>query len=360
MLFGAALPPAPSSHRAVTGGDATHTRGRPPPPNPGPLLLVVWLLCGMLGASLTIHLTHVVALPACILAGDAIGALHARVATATAPVERKPKGSAKTDRRPARSAEKPAEAIEGAAPIRCLAIGLAVAATLVMGRHVGWMLSSVLSTPTLKVPGLTDDGEPTFLDDRREAYEWIRANVPKKAVVAAWWDHGHELAHLGERTTLADGALGRSDLSSLAALGRAFASPEADGAAALRGLGATHVLVSFGGYAGMPDDDMRRLPWMAKLGGMPPIDHLRIDEHGGAAVLNSTLYQLCYYRFDGLATEPGRRGFDRARRMTMAPRKVDTLDEFAEVFTSTNWLVRVYRLLPKRNDAEEAPEVVIH
>ena len=43
-------------------------------------------------------------------------------------------------------------------------------------------------------------------NDWPDAMQWVKANTPKDAVVAAWWDYGYWISTLSERKTLADNA----------------------------------------------------------------------------------------------------------------------------------------------------------
>lgn len=63
-------------------------------------------------------------------------------------------------------------------------------------------------------------------------------------------------------------------------------------------------------------------------------------------LLDSLLYTLSYHRFGQLHASGARLmgGFDRVRREEIG-RKDVTLSYFQEVYTTTNWLVRVYKVL---------------
>ena len=52
----------------------------------------------------------------------------------------------------------------------------------------------------------------------------------------------------------------------------------------------------------------------------------------------------CSHRFGEVAAEPSRpSGFDQVRRVEIGEKHI-ALDFFEEVYTSSNWLVRVYKL----------------
>lgn len=60
-------------------------------------------------------------------------------------------------------------------------------------------------------------------------------------------------------------------------------------------------------------------------------------------------YKLCYYRFGSFQTEFGKaNGFDRARDMEIGHKDFE-LDYHEEAFTSTNWIVRIYKVKDLEN-----------
>jgi hypothetical protein len=177
---------------------------------------------------------------------------------------------------------------------------------------------------------------------------WLRANTPADAVVAAWWDHGHELAYFTGRKTLVDGALWGANLTAVEALAQAFMSKEREGAARLRAMGADYVLINFAGcarplcciapplarplrrcalpvaervapsprrYLGTGGDDTTKIPSIAQVAGTPlePLD----EKEASALAWGSLLYQLAFHRFDRVSSR-GRAAAPRPARLPAA------------------------------------------
>ena len=80
-------------------------------------------------------------------------------------------------------------------------------------------------------------------------------------------------------------------------------------------------------------------------------------------MLNSMMYKMCYHRFDELSTvdansiankpapesdAPLQYGYDRARNTVIGRTNV-TLSKVEEAFTSSHWMVRIYRVLKEEN-----------
>jgi dolichyl-diphosphooligosaccharide--protein glycosyltransferase len=160
--------------------------------------------------------------------------------------------------------------------------------------------------------------------------------------------YGYQIAAMANRTTLVDNNTWNN--SHIATVGRIFAKGEREAADELRRLGVDYVLVVFGGQAQYSSDDIAKFLWMVRIASSvyPDIrehDYLnaegvyRVDEGGSQTMLDSLMFRLCYYRFEGSdrvrGSAPGKTGF--------------RLREFEEVFTSHNWITRIYRVRPKRN-----------
>ncbi len=64
-------------------------------------------------------------------------------------------------------------------------------------------------------------------------------------------------------------------------------------------------------------------------------------------MLNSLMYRLSYYRFDEVRTSWGKApGFDTVRQ-TEIGLKGYKLKNYEEVFTSENWIVRIFKVKPR-------------
>ena len=71
------------------------------------------------------------------------------------------------------------------------------------------------------------------------------------------------------------------------------------------------------------------------------------------------MYRLCYYRFGEVRTrgdQPG--GFDTVRNSEIGLKKFD-LHYFMEAYTSSRWLVRIYKVLPLPNRGPNFPSAKV-
>lgn len=79
----------------------------------------------------------------------------------------------------------------------------------------------------------------------------------------------------------------------------------------------------------------------------------RIDASAPQNMLRSLMYRLSYYGFaekTGIMYGPQHRGYDKVRQTVIGRLNVE-LKYFEEVFTSENWLMRIYRVRPEPNRA---------
>lgn len=186
--------------------------------------------------------------------------------------------------------------------------------------HSAHVSSAHYSSPAIIKSGKLANGTRITFDDFREAYRWIDVNTPADSVVMAWWDYGYQISTLANRTTLIDSNAWHE--GHIAQVGRALVSDEARGHAIATELGATHVLVVFGGAAGYAGDDLNKMVWMARVaaaddvatasstkpvaGSTPVIDpadyftatgEFVVDGGAPRVLRNSLLYKLSYHRY---------------------------------------------------------------
>ena len=215
------------------------------------------------------------------------------------------------------------------------------------------------SSPSIVIDGgVNPDGSPILLDDYREAYFWLRQNTAQDAKILSWWDYGYQLAAMANRTVLVDNNTWNN--THIATVGRVLASTEEKALPILRSLDVDYVLVIFGGKVGYSSDDINKLLWPVSIGRgvFPeaiPADEAYLDDWGmnvgpnaPSALKNSVGYKLCYYRFsDNMKYDDGMPGgYDQARRQDIGNQKIN-LETMEEVFTSENWVVRIYRVLDR-------------
>jgi dolichyl-diphosphooligosaccharide--protein glycosyltransferase len=193
-------------------------------------------------------------------------------------------------------------------------------------------LAPGLSEPQIMLRGQSKaGGGSNIIDDFREGYWWLRDNTPEDARVMAWWDYGYQITGLSNRTSIADGNTWNHE--HIALLGKCLVSSEKKGWSIARHL-ADYVLVWTTRHAGMHSgDDLAKSPHMARIGGsvysdVKPEDFW-IDHQGtpSAMMRESVLFRLHHHRIneDQLGGQK--------------------LKYFEEVYTTTNNMVRIYKIL---------------
>lgn len=223
--------------------------------------------------------------------------------------------------------------------------------------HCTWVTKMAYSSPSVVLPSTSYDGRTILIDDFREAYYWLRVNTPEDAKIASWWDYGYQIGGMADRTTLVDNNTWNN--THIALVGKAMASPEWKSYEILKELDADYVLVIFGGLLGFSGDDVNKFLWMVRISeGIWPDEinernyfsaggEYRVDSAASRTMKESLMYKMSYKDFPELY---GGQGIDKVRGQTILPGDVEPLDYFEEVFTSENWLVRLYQL--KKDDPE--------
>ena len=242
--------------------------------------------------------------------------------------------------------------------------------------HSNWVVSNVFSSPSvLLISGSNAERQKLAMLDFQEAMAFLQNSTSKNSTILSWWEYGDAIAVLGERTPIID-AQGSACLrratwhGCLRDVSQTLLAPVDEAAARMQALGADYVLVRFGGHTGDVNDDLSKLPSLLRLaqcepgplsggGGFAGFEASDADymPHGrlgvgmasaGKATRSSLLYHLSFHRFDEVQSEYGRpKGFDRARGEESC--KVErglAHTRLEEAFTSSHWLVRVFRLRP--------------
>ncbi|KAG2666916.1 hypothetical protein I3843_15G084600 [Carya illinoinensis] len=223
--------------------------------------------------------------------------------------------------------------------------------------HCTWVTSEAYSSPSIVLAARGAHGNRVIFDDYREAYFWLRKNTPPDAKVMSWWDYGYQITAMGNRTVIVDNNTWNN--THIATVGRAMSSYEDEAYEIMRSLDVDYVLVVFGGVTGYSSDDINKFLWMVRIGGgvFPVIkepDYLvngeyRVDKGAAPKMLNCLMYKLSYYRFGELTTEYGKPpGYDRARGVEIGNKDIK-LEYLEEAFTTSNWIVRIYKVKPPNN-----------
>ncbi|KAK1404513.1 Dolichyl-diphosphooligosaccharide--protein glycotransferase [Heracleum sosnowskyi] len=182
-------------------------------------------------------------------------------------------------------------------------------------------------------------------------------------VLAARGHHGQRvilmitITAMGNRTVIVDNNTWNN--THIATVGLAMSSYEDEAYEIMRSLDVDYVLVVFGGVTGYSSDDINKFLWMVRIGGgvFPVIkepDYLvngeyRVDKGAAPKMLNCLMYKLSYYRFGELTTEYGKPpGYDRARGVEIGNKDIK-LEHLEEAFTTSNWIVRIYKVKPPNN-----------
>ncbi|QPG77277.1 oligosaccharyl transferase stt3 subunit [Brettanomyces nanus] len=220
--------------------------------------------------------------------------------------------------------------------------------------HCTWVTSNAYSSPSVVLASRNPDGSSTIIDDFREAYYWLRMNTADDSKVMAWWDYGYQIGGMADRTTFVDNNTWNN--THIATVGKAMAVDERQSEVIMRRLGVDYVLVIFGGVLGYSGDDINKFLWMVRIseGIWPdevsernyftPGGAYRVDDLATPAMKNSLMYKMSYYRFGDLFQ--GRDAMDRVRQQRLSAQYAEhiNLDVLEEVFTSENWIVRIYKL----------------
>jgi dolichyl-diphosphooligosaccharide--protein glycosyltransferase len=218
--------------------------------------------------------------------------------------------------------------------------------------HCTWVTSNAYSSPSVVLASKGADGSQVLIDDYREAYYWLRMNTAEDAKVMAWWDYGYQIGGMADRTTLVDNNTWNN--THIATVGKAMCSNEDVAYKVLRQHDVDYVLIIFGGFLGFSGDDLNKFLWMIRIAeGIWPDEvkernyfsdkgEYKVNKDASQTMKDSLLYKMSYHRFVDIHSTSGRPAVDRVRNQIIT--EEPQLNIVEEVFTSENWMVRIYKV----------------
>lgn len=323
------------------------------------IFIVMYGLTSMYFASVMVRLILVAAPAVCLISAIAISAT---IKNLTTLIRKKSKAALTVSSKATSNLKASAKALlDQSLPFqRNGAIAVLVGAFYLLSRyaiHCTWVTSEAYSSPSIVLAARGAHGGRVIFDDYREAYYWLRQNTPPDAKVMSWWDYGYQITAMGNRTVIVDNNTWNN--THIATVGRAMSSYEHEAYEIMQSLDVDYVLVVFGGLTGYSSDDINKFLWMVRIGGgvFPVIkepDYLvngeyRVDKGAAPKMLNCLMYKLSYYRFGEVTTEYGKpTGYDRARGVEIGNKDIK-LEYLEEAFTTSNWIIRIYKVKPPKN-----------
>jgi dolichyl-diphosphooligosaccharide--protein glycosyltransferase len=220
--------------------------------------------------------------------------------------------------------------------------------------HSVWFSAYSYSGDHLHFPVRTPHGQE-MSDDYREAYRWLWENTDRDERVMSWWDYGYQITSMGGRGCHADG--NTNNFTHIGIIGSTMSSPEAVSWRLARMMEADYMLVVFGGASGYDGDDINKFLWMPKIANQTFTNisgdmyissayEPTVGPHMTVNMTHSMMFRFCYYNFKRFQFHAQvQRGTDLAR-WVQVPHLDIKLTHFQEAFTSKNWIIRIYKVLP--------------
>jgi dolichyl-diphosphooligosaccharide--protein glycosyltransferase len=164
-------------------------------------------------------------------------------------------------------------------------------------------LQEAYSPPTIAAASMPIDPiQP--VPDWLNALDWMRVNLKSTDVVAAWWDYGHWITNIANKTTICDNTT--VNATQIAQIGLMFMSNETQAIKILREYSATYVVVfvtftvnSTGAIIPQGWGDEGKWEWMARIAGLNTSDYGNTTSSGAwqwnEKGQNTVIYKLMTY-----------------------------------------------------------------
>jgi len=220
--------------------------------------------------------------------------------------------------------------------------------------HAVWFACYSYSGDHIHFPVMTPRGQESS-DDYREGYRWLWENTHRDDIVMSWWDYGYQITSMGNRGCLADG--NTNNFTHIGIIGMTMSSPEPISWKLARMMDVEYMLVIFGGASRYSGDDINKFLWMPRIANQTfhnisgdmyqssPYSHI-VGAKMTVNMTNSMMFKFCYNQFKRFQLHPSyQKGTDFARGTTV-PNLDVKMNLFQEAFTSKNWIIRIYKVLP--------------
>ena len=193
-------------------------------------------------------------------------------------------------------------------------------------------------------------------DDYREGYRWLWDNTQQDAIVMSWWDYGYQITSMGNRGCIADG--NTNNFTHIGIIGMTMSSPEEVSWRLARMLNVQYMLVIFGGASHYSGDDINKFLWMPRIANQTFTNisdtlyqitpyHPVVGERMTTNMTHSMMFKFCYKDFSNYRINPHfQYGYDTMRQAQVNEAKRINLKLFEEAYTTKNWIVRIYKVLP--------------
>lgn len=221
--------------------------------------------------------------------------------------------------------------------------------------HAVWFACYSYSGDHIHFPVLTPRGRESS-DDYREGYRWLWTNTGRDQRVMSWWDYGYQITSMGGRGCMADG--NTNNFTHIGIIGMTMSSPQAISWRLARLMGADYMLVIFGGAAQYSGDDINKFLWMPRIAHQTfdnitgemyqpsPYEHI-VGQRMTKNMTLSMMFHFCYHNFKRFRLHPSfNYGYDFARNVDVPYLDTLKLTHFQEAFSTKNWIVRIYKVLP--------------